>query len=385
MLGLALLVAMGGVGWAMRDRAARQARAAYDLELALDRAELLLDQGKRAEASAAFDRAEMLAPDAAHDPARDERRAALKERLAADARDQEFIARFEEIRLRVESLVDVQENRFSEQAAFPEIREALRQYGIAIGELAPAEAAARIQARPEPARRSLVAAFGECLLIQAIKKDDAQTRQWLIDALNAADDDAWRLRMRKAVAGADWKSLEQLAREADVSKQPPNFLLMAARILPNEMKSTRLELLRRIQRAYPADLGANNYLAEELFHMGQPAEAIRYLTVLVALRPDNPGLYLNRGSALSSLGEVDEAIKDYRQSLALAPRYAAAHANLGSAQSPSWPRVCKPPTVTTPPAPRRWPAVARARTPTRSTTSSAPTCAGRHWTGCGPT
>src|SRR5262249_52876502 len=57
-LGLALLIAAGGIGWTALDRAARQARAMNDLELALERAEFFEGQGKRAEALAALDRAE---------------------------------------------------------------------------------------------------------------------------------------------------------------------------------------------------------------------------------------------------------------------------------------------------------------------------------------
>src|SRR5262249_55437813 len=92
----------GGVAWALSDRAARQARAANELDLALDRGELFLRQGKRPEALAAFDRAELLAGQVPADPARDARLADLKEGLAADARDQQFSDRFEEIRLRVQ-------------------------------------------------------------------------------------------------------------------------------------------------------------------------------------------------------------------------------------------------------------------------------------------
>jgi serine/threonine protein kinase len=88
-----LVVLAASLGWAWRDQAARQANAANDLELALERAELFHGQGKRAEALAALDRAELLAGQVPADADRDARLAALKERLAADARDQEFLAR----------------------------------------------------------------------------------------------------------------------------------------------------------------------------------------------------------------------------------------------------------------------------------------------------
>jgi tetratricopeptide (TPR) repeat protein len=327
-LGLFFLAVLGsGVGWLVSDRAARRTRAANELGLTLDRAALFLEQGKRAEALAALDRADLLAGEALPDPARDERLAALKERLAAEARDQEFVSNFEDIRLRVQSGVNLQESHFNKAAASREIQDALGRYGIAIGAVTPAEAGARVLGRPEAVRRNLVAALEECL--GWMPKGD--TRTWLLEVLAAADNDPWRAQVRKAFVAGDWKALGRLAREADVKKQPPSFLSSLAGTLPETMKPTRLKLLRRVQRAYPADLWANVHLAGELYDNGQPAEAVRYYTAALALRPNNPGLYLNRGRALNAIGELDAMIADYRQAVALAPRYPEAHANLGFA------------------------------------------------------
>jgi serine/threonine protein kinase len=64
-LALCLLVSlMGGISWAVRDRAARQAKVVNDLDLALERGELFQRDGKPAEARAALDRAELLAAEA---------------------------------------------------------------------------------------------------------------------------------------------------------------------------------------------------------------------------------------------------------------------------------------------------------------------------------
>jgi tetratricopeptide (TPR) repeat protein len=327
---LCLLASLvGGIGWAVRDRAARQAKVVNDLDLALERGELFQRDGKPVEAQAALERAEQLAVEASADPARRERLGALKERLEAEARDQVFLSRYEDIWLRVESQVNLEASRFTQEAAYPEIREALGRYGIAIGVLAPADVAARVQGRPEPVRRNLLAALDECLRLAP--KDDAQTRHWLLRALAAADNDAWRTRARQAQVARDWQALEQLAREADERKQPPSFLLLVAISLPAQMGPTRLDLLRRTQRSYPADLWANQRLAYELKGTGQPAEAIRYYTAALALRPDNPGVYLNRGNALRRAGEVDAAIVDHQKAIALAPGYSTAHNNLGLA------------------------------------------------------
>jgi serine/threonine-protein kinase len=316
----------GGVGWVARDQAARQAEAANELERALDRADHFQEQGKEAEALAALDRAELLAGQVPPGPSRDGRLAALQERLAAAKRDQQFLARFEAIRLEAQSQVHVGESRFAQKAAFPEIQEALRQYGIAIGGVAPAEAGARVLGRPEAVRRGLVAALDECL--QWAPRGGA--RQWLLATLEAADDDAWRVRARKALADRGWETLESLAREVDVRTQSPSILIVVADSLPAERKSTRLGLLRRAQRAYPADLWANLSLAYALWENGRPAEAIRYYTAALALRPDNPGIYLNRGLALREAGEGDAALADFQRALALAPQYAEAHNNLGT-------------------------------------------------------
>jgi tetratricopeptide (TPR) repeat protein len=317
-----------GVGWFARDRAARQAKAVQDLEQVLGQAELLQAQGKRTDAVAALRQVELLATQAPGDPSREARLSAVRERLDADLRAEKFIGRLEDIRLRVESAVNLVESRF-DNAGFPEIQSALHDYGIEIGIMEPAQVAAFVFGKPEPIRGYLVAALDRCL--RSEPGGDAQLRQWLLAVLVAADNDPWRVRVRKAKAAQDWQALEQLGTEAHLAEQPPLFLLQAARWLPAERWAARLGQLRRIQRAYPADLWANHELAYELMNDGQPAEAVRYFTAALALRPGNPGIYLNRGIAFMRAGEVDAAIEDYAQCIALAPSYSAAYNNFGRA------------------------------------------------------
>jgi tetratricopeptide (TPR) repeat protein len=328
-LGLALVVAAAGIGLTALERATRQARAANDLELALERAEFFQSKGERSEALAAVNRAELLSGQAPPDSGREERLAAVKERLAAEARDKEFSRCFEDIRLQVYSQVDVQQNNFTKEAAYPAIREALRQYGFAFGVMPPAQAAAFIQEKPAQVRRDLVAALVECL--RWAPRGEEQTWAWLRATLDAADNDAWRAQVRRAMVEGNDTQLEQLARTVDARQQPPSYLLVVAESLPDTMVAARLDLLRRTQRAYPADLWANHDLAEELDHGGQPAEAVRYYTAALVSRPDNAGLYINRGTALRHAEELDAAIADFREAAALAPGYAIAHNNLGVA------------------------------------------------------
>jgi serine/threonine protein kinase/Flp pilus assembly protein TadD len=331
---LFFIVLLGAGGrWVLRDRAARQNKANNDLELALERAELFSGQGKRAEALAAIEQAERLASEATTDPSRDTRLAMLKKRLADEGRDQAFMAQFEEIRLREASGVNVKEHRFSVEAVLPELLDALHGYGIEIGVLAPDEAAARIQGRPEPVRRDLLAALEECLRLAP--REDAQTRQWLLAALAAADTDSWRIRVRQAIAAGDWNGLKQLAREVDVRKQAPATLAMLGNALKQHDPGAAVELLVRAQQRYPGDLWINHGLASSL-QEGKPPrvdQAVGYYRAALALRPESPGVYYNLANALRDHGQLNEAIAAYQAALARQYDYAEAHNNLANVLS----------------------------------------------------
>jgi serine/threonine-protein kinase len=322
------LLGAGG-GWVIRDRAARKSQATKDLEGALAQVESFQGQGKWAEALAALQRGELLATEAAMDSELNKRLEDLKAKLDAEQRDREFLAQFAEIRLRAQSQTHKHEFRFSPEAAVPEIREALRNYGMEIGSTPVEESAERVQGRPEAVRQQLLAALDECL--SHTPSEDARAREWLLATLNAADNDPWRVQSRKALRDRDGAALESLVREVLVQKQPPSFLLIVARSLPRRRNSSRLELFRKIQRTYPTDLWANHLLGDELMDNDQPAEAIRYYTAAIALLPNNAGLYNNRARALHYARELNEAIADYHQALALAPTTAQIRHNLGEA------------------------------------------------------
>jgi tetratricopeptide (TPR) repeat protein len=329
-LALSFVVLLGaGGGRVAFDRATRRARVGADLDLALQRVELYLEQGKRADARAELDQAERIASEAVPDTARKERLAGLRGRLEAEEQDQQFIDGYEKIRLRVETQVDFVNSRFTREAVFPEIRELFRRYGVPFADMPPEEAASRIRNRPEPVRNQLVAALYSCG--GRIPKEDTLTLPWLQTVLEASENDPWRVKIRKAIVARDWQAVEELVRGVDVATQPPGFLVQFAEVLPEERKEVRLDLGRRIQRAYPADLWANHDLATELVERGRHGEAIRYFTAALALRPESPAMYLNRGRCLDEMKETESAIADYERCLALAPHYFMASANLSIA------------------------------------------------------
>jgi tetratricopeptide (TPR) repeat protein len=261
-------------GWAWRDRAARarevemeqMARAAEQashLERAVERAELLQQQGKRGEALAAFERARLLARESEPSPPLRKRIDSLQGLLDAEGQDLEFVARFEAIRREDQTEVDVEKNVFSQQKGYPKLREALKQYGVEVAVTPPDAAAVRIQGRPPTVQQLIVATLDECL--HYVPNEDATSRQWLLEVLQKADGDPWRREVRKVWRNAS--EMERLVKDVNVSRHPANFLLMTIMAFPAKSPS-RLDLARRVQRAYPDDFWVNNRLGNDLWTSG---------------------------------------------------------------------------------------------------------------------
>src|SRR5262249_35618019 len=186
---IALGAVAGSAGWVLRDHKAIRAKQASDLEMALERAELLLEQGKRAEGLAAFEHASLLAKEGTHDSTMLARLAALKDRLDAEGLDLDFVSRFDEIRLFDQTQVNEAESRYSPETAFPKILEILQRYRITVGVTESAAVVARIQGRPKRIQAYLLAALDECLL--RAPTEEAEARRWLVAVLAVADNDSW--------------------------------------------------------------------------------------------------------------------------------------------------------------------------------------------------
>jgi serine/threonine-protein kinase len=333
-----------GAGWAVRDRAARQARINVEVGHALDEATRAREQALAltdnlfrwgaalAEAASALKRAEGLATQdaAALEPATRERLQALHALLDADETDRRFAARFEEVRLE-QAEVNVAISEFKEGTAFAALKEAFRRhYGVEFGATPAGDAVAVIRQRPQAMQDLLLAALEVSL--HNVPKDESHTRQWLDTVLDAADAGPWRKRAQLAVQSGNWKALEQVVEEAIAARQPPSLLLRFAERIPLDTP-TRVEVLDRVRQAYPGDFWANYGLAFSLQYGRPPRieEAIRYHTAALALRPHNPAECVNLGNALGTRGDPDGAIRAYREALDGHPDYAAAHERLGLA------------------------------------------------------
>jgi serine/threonine-protein kinase len=335
-----LAVTLGGGGWLWwkTDRDARQAALARDVNDALNQAIALRAKAKSAapEGAALFaqareqsSRALALVRNGLTDVALADQVRQLQAELDEEEKDRKMLAALEEARL---AGADNQSaHRFPHERVVPLFEEAFRAYGVAVSESDPKAAAELIRQRPAPVQASIVAALNEWEDLAREPKH----REWLRAVLEAAEpDDAWGRQLRAARAEPDAvkrrAALEKMAASADPTKVPAAALFRLARHLDPE---SQVALLRRAQAHYPADFWINQVLGvvyQERLKPPQPQEAVRFMSVAVALRPDSPGTRLNLGNALMRAGEFDESIACFKKAIELSPKYAYAYNCVGA-------------------------------------------------------
>jgi serine/threonine protein kinase/Flp pilus assembly protein TadD len=323
----ALTVLAGSIGWIMRDRAAQRAKLTEDVLAAEQESHRLRKEGKRPQAQAAAARAQALLGYGAGDLAVAQRVRSLLRELADEQADVTLLESLDAIRLRQ---ADTEDNHFVLEHSRKEYEQAFRTHGSYRNAMAPEEAARALSRRPRPVRATLLAALDHWLILASHEK--APEAAWLKQVLALADSDPWRQGVRSAREKNDRQAMEKLAREVDTALQPPEALFVLEMGLHQRGSSVAaLALLRRAEQAFPADFWINHDLGMALKQCQPPQheEAIRFLTVAVALRPDSPGVRYNLGNALADAGRRDEAIVAYRQAIGLKPDYAMAHFMLG--------------------------------------------------------
>ncbi len=328
-LAVSLAVLAGSVGWILRDRGAREARAAADLEAALKEARESQRNGHREQARVAAKRAGELLAAGAGGPALAESARRVLGELAREEADLRLVEGLERIRF-LQAEVDVRRNRFHLASGYPVYREVFGAYGWHPESTRPEEAAASLGRQPETVRRTVVGALDNWLMQASLKA--APEEVWLERVLAGGDPDPWRRRVREARKGKDERSLEELARKVDAASQPPEELfLLCFSLREAGREAAGLSLLKRARDAFPADFWINHDLGVMLQYCRppQPAEEVRFLTAAVALRPDNAGVQLNLGRALYEGGRLEEAAAAFRRAVALRPDYAAGHWCLG--------------------------------------------------------
>jgi tetratricopeptide (TPR) repeat protein/serine/threonine protein kinase len=306
-LAVALLVAVGAVagslGWASRDRAARQATVVARVNQLLDESSTLYGQRKLAGATQIARNALALADGPAGDPE--------AARRARDwLQDLEMVARLEEIG-----------PGYGPGKPIPDAYgQAFREYGIDIEALTPEEAAARIASRP--IRVDLATAldrWGNFVRRHAINlghfgldgEKGVALRARLRTIARLADPNELRDRLRDRYAKAAWddQDIMAIAASVDLASTPIATLMIIgdAYDLPQ-----KISFYARVQQLHPSDFGVTYQLGSTLFWSGDLDRAIRFLTAAVAIRPQSLSARQLLAHTLRNKDHVDEAIAAYR-------------------------------------------------------------------------
>jgi tetratricopeptide (TPR) repeat protein len=335
LLAMSLVVALGGItggiGWAMRDRTARQAKVSGQLELILDEVVRLQQAEKWSDALLTARRAE---PALAAGEAPPE----IQERVRQALADLELVRRLDEIRAQSGmvwewwNVRDPAGNPLAVRAE-QDYAAAFREAGIDVDTLSVKESAERITARDRIAA-AVLPALDDWVAVRSIGEDEAATRR-LVDVVHGADPDPWRQRVRDVLARKDWPALGDLVKSADLDRQPAATLSFLSGALRASGKYPEMEMvLRRAQWNYPADYWINHRLGVDLIWRRTPEdvrEGIGYMRAAVALRPESSHSMMNLGNGYAALGQFDQAIACYRKAIELKPNSSYCYANLGSA------------------------------------------------------
>jgi serine/threonine-protein kinase len=319
-LGLAVAVG-GGYGWFHQQRAERQSR----VDLALREAEVFHDEAKRAgddlarwgKARDAAHAVERLLADARDEPTR-KRVTTLVESVTAAAQAAENDQNL------VDKLIDIGSSKADDRdgsATDAAYAAAFREAGIDVAALSPAEAGAKIKARPAAVTVALAAALDDWGAARRDRRRDRAGAERLTQAARAADLDPWRGGLRDALDSPEkpkrLDALRALAGSAQLDELPPISLnLLGAALLDSGDPKLAESVLRRAQRRYPGDVWLNYHLAHCLEKLARREEAIRYYTAARSIRPK---VAHDLAHALDGKGESDEAIAIFQDLTRLRP------------------------------------------------------------------
>jgi tetratricopeptide (TPR) repeat protein len=365
-LALAVVLAVGALGWAVRDREARQVEAEKDqaarqaetdreADEALQEAALQLDRGDWPRANAALGKAGWAVAAGGSD--------AVRRRLERTSADLRMASLVENIRMGVPSVplnstkLDALE-RLSAPAGYAEV---FQDYGIDVLTLDAPTAAARI--RESAIHAQLTGALDDWIWLKRVQVDEA--RQSLPvppehhpeaaakaeDLIRAETAEYERLRAVADLTAPnelcrrihdpdvqkDPQALAALAGRPDVADLPPAAAMLLARLLDRAGEADRAaDLLTAVQRRSPDDFLVNRELA---LLLGNPVgdkparldEAVGFMRAAVALRPDSLYLHLGLADLLHHARRLDQAIVEYRKLVETHPEFLPTCAGLGRA------------------------------------------------------
>jgi serine/threonine-protein kinase len=241
-------------------------------------------------------------------------RTEIQDGLDAARRDKALLDRLADIR----SAESHDEHHGS--AADADYADAFREAGIDLAELSPADAGARIKARPPSVTLALAGALDDWAMRRRNNQGAAGATR-LSAAARIADPDPWRNELRSTLDQSNKEArltaLQALARKANYDEIGPISLhLLGTGLSAVGDRALAEMVLRRAQERHPRDVWVNFELARVLEALSRRDEAIRFYTAARAIRPDTAH---ELAHALEDRGNSDEALAVFRDLRGLRP------------------------------------------------------------------
>lgn len=192
---------------------------------------------------------------------------------------------------------------------------ALAASGLDPREVAAADAAGVVNARPAAVRNGLAAALDAWLSVLSNPLSrQIEFQEWVLSVLSLIDLEPERTAIRARVGAADLEALRNAAQDEALLEQSPAFIWLVASQL--EDSNDRIRLLRAARARHPGSLLINQQLGEQLVQHRRGHEAIDAYMAALAIQPDAP-TNVRAALVLADHGRYDEAIAMYRNAIRL--------------------------------------------------------------------
>lgn len=270
-------VVAGSIGWAVRDRATRQAAIDMEVDVALKEATRLQAQRKYADALAALPTKSRLSGSSQE----------LQQRAGALRKELQMVLRLESLPL--EGARTTSDGGFNFALEDSEYEKAFRQFGIDASALSPQEIADRVSATM--IRLELASELDNWVFTRSfVRPQGDELAKKLMAATRLADPDKLRNRIRDAQETHDAKALNDLlSAENDELLQWPTWRLFYAALYQMKQWEQLMTLSHRLRRQRPEDFW-NNFMLGSLYANWEPPqweESARFYTAALSLNPEN--------------------------------------------------------------------------------------------------
>jgi serine/threonine protein kinase/tetratricopeptide (TPR) repeat protein len=308
----------GSVGWAARDREARQAVVEGQAETALSDVQDAYAHDRLPQADQALKRAEGIVAGGCREE--------LRRRLARWRQDLDTAARLDGIRSERTAGTGKDNKNFDVMAADRDYQDTFRSYSLDPEGPDPDETARGI--RDSAIKDILVAALDDWVLYR--RENSLPGWEGLLAVARQADSDPLRDLLRDAYQRGDRTALEDLAHAKEVAALPPaTVLLLGSSLEQVGNNNLALAVLRKSLVRHPGDFWLHAYAAKCAPTTKVTPQECDWRAALAA-RPQDATAHVGLAGALVGQRRSAEAEAEFREATRLKPDWGTAYWILGN-------------------------------------------------------